>query len=189
MILFGLAVFAGLSANLILQFALGAGRLGKEMELPLFQIIGLFVSVLFLWIIYTYILNFLPWEFLGFFLLFPLSVLACLGFESLEKRIFPQKERIRLFSALTAYEGLVPASLFLTVILAINFLDALILSFFFAVGCLLGVFIIKEISHRADLEKIPNSLRGVPLTLISMGLLSMIFSSAAWICYKVLESF
>ena len=189
MILCALAIFAGLSSNLILQFALGAGQAGKGRTLPIFQIAVLFISVLFLWIIYTNILNFLSWEFPGLLLFFPLSALVCLGLESLEKWIFPKKERIRLFSALTAYEGLVPASLFLTMTLALNFSEALVLSFFFALGCLLAVFILKEINRRSALEEIPNYLRGIPLTFISMGLLSMIFGFAAWICYKVLDNF
>ena len=189
MILSGFAVFAGLSVNLVLQFALGAGQAGKGNTIPVYQIICLFVSVLFLWIIHTYMLNFIPWEFMGFFLFFPLSALVCMGLEYLERKLFPKKERIRLFSALTAYEGLVPASLFLTVNLALTFTDALSLSFFFAFGCFLAVFIIKEIYRRSTLEEIPNYLRGIPLAFISMGLLSIIFSSAAWICYRVLDNF
>ena len=132
MILCGLAIFAGLSVNLILQFALGAGQVKELKTLPLFQMVGLFISVLFIWVIYTYIFNFLPWEFMGFFLLFPLSVLLCMGYECLGKRFFPNIEKVKLFSAKTAYEGLIPASLFLTVNMAVSFSDALVLSFFFA---------------------------------------------------------
>ena len=189
MILCGLAVFAGLSVNLILEFALGADQAGKGKGLPVSQIFCLFVSVLFLWTIYRYVLIFFPWEFVVFLLFFPLSVLVCLGFETLEKRFFPNTERDRSFSALTAYEGLIPASLFLTVNLASTFLDALVLSLFFALGCFMAIFILREITRRSSLEEIPHWLRGPPLTLISMGLLSMIFSSAAWICYKILDNF
>ena len=188
MILSALAVFAGLSVNLILQFALGVGQTGKGNDLPLFQIIGLFVCVLFLWIINTYVLIFFSWEFMGFFFFFPLSALVVFGFESLGDRFFPKK-RASLLSSLTAYEGLVPASLFITVNLALTFFDALILSFFFALGCLLAVFILKEINRRSALEVIPDYFRGMPLALISMGLLSMIFGSAAWICFRVLDNF
>ena len=189
MILPGLAIFAGLSVNLILQFALGAGQAGKGKVLPIFQIICLFVSVLFLWTIYTYVLHFISWEYMGFMLFFPLSALVCMSLENLEKRLFPKRERVRLFSALTAYEGLVPASLFLAISAALTFVDALILSLFFALGCFLAIFIVRGIYRRSTLEDIPYSLRGIPLALISMGLLSMIFSSAAWICFRVLDNF
>ena len=96
---------------------------------------------------------------------------------------------MELFSAFSAYEGLVLASLFLTANLALTFFDALILSFFFAFGCLMALFILREIGRRSALEEIPIYLRGIPLMLISMGLLSMIFGFAAWICYKVLDNF
>ena len=191
MILSGLAIFAGLSVNLVLQFALGVRQAAKGRALPLFQISGLFIIVLFLWIFYSFISIFFSWEFIGLFLLFPLSSLACSGYENLEKRFFPKpkKERPRFFNALTAYDGLVPASLFLTVNLALTFWDAFILSFFFALGCLLAVLILGEINRRSSLEEIPEFLRGIPLSLISMGLLSMIFGSAAWICFRVLDNF
>ena len=191
MILSGLALFAGLSANLVLQFALGVRQAGKGKGLPLFQISGLFITVLFLWIFYSLISIFFSWEFTGLFLLFPLCSLACLGFENLEKRISTKskKEGSKFFNALTAYDGLVPASLFLTVNLALTFWDAFFLSFFFALGTLLAVIIIGEINRRSSLEEIPEFLRGIPLSIISMGLLSMIFGSAAWICFRVLDNF
>ena len=189
MILVALAVFSGLSLNLILQFALGARPAGEGNGLPFSQIIGLFVSVLFLWLIYTYVLNFFTWELMVFFLLFPLSILTCLGFESLEKRFFPKFGKIRVFSPLSAYEGLIPASLFLTLNIALNFLDAFILSLFFAIGCLMAIFLLKEVKRRSTLEEIPEWIKGVPLAFVSMGLLSMIFGSIAWICYRILNYF
>jgi electron transport complex protein RnfA len=188
MTLLGLAVFAGLSINLILQFALGAGK-AKGKVIPFTQIIILFFSVFFLWIVYRYILNLLPWEIMSFILLFPLSALACSGFESLEKRLFPDKKHERLFSCHTAYEGLVPASLILCVHLAVTVADAFFLSFFFALGCLIAIAIMKEINRRASLESIPEYFRGIPLAFISMGLLSMVFGSIAWICYRFLNGF
>lgn len=187
MILAGLAIFAGLSLNLIFQFALGAAPAGKGSVIPLFQIICLFISVLILYIVFTYIINFFSWEFMGYFLFFPVCALVCLGLECLERKLFPKKKEVRLFSGLSAYEGLVPASLILTMYLALNLLDALILSLSFALGCFMAVFIMKEIRRRSSMEGIPKYLRGMPLALISMGLLSMIFSSAAWIFFRVLE--
>lgn len=189
MIRLGLAVFAGLSVNLMLQFALGSGKAGKGNTLPLFQIINLFLTVIILWIFYTYIFNLLSREFVWYFLIFPFSALTSMGIERIEKHLFPMKKPVRLFSSLTAYEGLIPASLLLTVNMAVSFLDALILSFFFAFGCMIAIIFMKEIRRRSMLESIPKNLRGLPLAFISMGLLSMVFSAAAWICYRVLENF
>ena len=189
MIFIGLAIFAGLSLNLMLHFGFTVGQTGRSKEIPLFQISVLFVTVFVLWIIYVYVFKFLPWEFMGYFVLFPVAVLLCLGMEHLEARFYPKLNGAKLYSAMTAYEGLVPASLALCVNLAFTPLDALFLSFFFASGCLLAMYIIREINRRSTLEAVPKNFRGMPLTLISMGLLSMIFASIAWICYRILNLF
>ncbi|MDR0720354.1 MAG: hypothetical protein LBF78_12025 [Treponema sp.] len=187
-----LALFAGLSFNLMLHFALGIGgaALGgpKLNKIPLFQLFVLFLSVFILWIFCRYFLNFLSGGFLEYFLIFPLSVLACMGLEALGKKLFPKQEPVRVFSASTSYDGLALVSLILTLRLALNIRDALILSFFFAAGCFVSAFILREIRRRSFLERVPRFLKGVPLLLISMGLLSMIFAAAGWICFQVLEN-
>ena len=184
MIFFSLAVFAGLSLNLIIQFALGAGIAGKNRSLPVLQIVILFLAVVLLWILFAYILNFLPWELTVFFLMFPSSVIVCMCMEFLASRFFPKRKR--LFSGMTAYEGLVLASLILTYRIARTFSDAILLSFFFALGCLLALVFVNEIRRRSFLEKIPENFRGMPLTFISLGLLSMVISTTVWILDKVM---
>ncbi|MDR1566809.1 MAG: hypothetical protein LBS48_05965 [Treponema sp.] len=189
-----LAVFAGLSLNLILQFALGArgvllfARDSRGNPFPVFQTANLFVSVFVLWAAYDYILKPFSGGALEYFLLFPLSALVCLGFESLWKKLFPRQEGARAFSALTAYDGLVPVSLIMTIHLALTVLDAAVFAFFFALGCFLALLILGEIRRRSGLEWVPRYLRGGPLVLISTGLLSMIFAAAAWICFRILEN-
>jgi electron transport complex protein RnfA len=187
-----LAVFAGLSCNMILHFALGAAGLaadrpGTEKILPSAVQMGvLFLSVLLLWIVF-YILPSFPGGFPEYFLFFPLSALACLGLEKGIFRLFPKAaEGERLFSAFTAYDGLASLALFLTYNLALGLAEALVLSFFFALGNLTVVLILGEIRRRSVLEWTPRRLRGSPLMLISMGLLSLIFSAAAGICFTLL---
>jgi electron transport complex protein RnfA len=192
MILAALAVFSGLSLNLIFQLALGIrgiSEASKQKRIPLFQCGSLFVSVLFLWLICQYILRSLSGGFLEYFLFFPLASLVCMGIEALWNRIYPQIEKVRVFSSLTAYDGLALASLMLTFNLAMNFTEAALLSFSFSLGCLLAMFILGEIRRRSLMEWVPHSLRGSPLAIISMGLLSMISASGAWICFRILESF
>jgi electron transport complex protein RnfA len=191
--LVSLAVFAGLSINLLVQCALGASDAagaadgGRRRPLPLFQLGCLFVSVFVLWVLYRGILRALSGGFLESFLFFPLCALACRGLEALWKRVFPKREGVRVFRALTAYDGMVPVALIMTVRLALNAADALFLSFFFAAGALLSLVILGEIRRRSALEWVPRHIRGTPLTLISMGLLSIIFASGAWICLRILE--
>ena len=96
---------------------------------------------------------------------------------------------LKVFSAYTAYDGLVPASFMITFALAENFAGAVVLSLFFALANLAAMLILNEIRRRSALEWVPRCLRGSPLILISMGLLSLLSASAAGICFKILEVF
>jgi electron transport complex protein RnfA len=82
--------------------------------------------------------------------------------------------------------ALASAALFITLNVAGGFLEAVILALFFSAGIALAVLIINEIRLRSEMEAVPQFLRGSPLILIAMGLLSMIFSSAALMLYRVL---
>jgi len=197
-----LAVFSGLSLNLLMSFALGtAGTAGDNLpkdharrELPLCQLGILFISVIFLWFLFTYV--FPPaWRgFSEYFLFFPLSALVCMGLEFFREavlpRIIPKLGRtIKVFSAHTAYDGLVPVSLIITLVAANKFASVFILALFFTLGNAAAMLILNEIRRRSALELVPRFLRGSPLVLISMGLLSIIFVSAAALCFRILEVF
>ena len=201
MSLASLAVFSGLSLNLILQFALGTvipdNKTGKEMKsrIPYFQLGILFIAVLFLWMFFSFLIPPFWSLFAMYFLFFPVSALVCIGLEPLAKKVF-----IRLFPkhislikttypALTAYEGLVPASLVITIMLAGSFAEAFILSLFFPIGNLAAILTLDEIHRKSELEWVPDNIRGTPLMLISMGFLSIISTIAAAILLKVLEVF
>ena len=201
-LLVGLAVFSGLSLNLLLQFALGtAGVAGDNTyktetrrKLPFIQLCILFFASLFLWIFFTYLMPNYWKGFSEFFLFFPLSALFCIGFERLGEKLLlkaipSRSETKKTFSAFTAYEGLVPASLMITFLVANNFKSAFVLTLFFAVGNMTAMLILNEIRRRSTLERVPQHLRGSPLILISMGLLSLISVSVAGICFRILEIF
>ncbi|MDR2029588.1 MAG: hypothetical protein LBP93_08645 [Treponema sp.] len=189
-----LAVFSGLSLNLILQFGLGVRDIGTERPVfsPLSPVrwIVLVLSVFILWLVFTYILSPLGLGILEPFLLFPLSSLICMGGERALLRVFPpRKTEAGPFSPLSGYNGLVLGSLMLTLRLALSPVEALVLSLGFALGVLLAVLILNEIRRRSFLETLPPALRGSPLMLISTGLLSLIFSSAAAIFLSALGVF
>jgi len=200
-----LAVFSGLSLNLLLSFALGAaGVAGKAIPegqtkppLPLLQLGLLFVSVLVLWLFFSY---FIPPSWKGFsvyFLFFPFSAMVCVGLEFSGERVLARMfgktespfRAKKIFSAFTAYDGLIPASLLLTFALAGTFAGAVVLSLFFAVGNLTAMLILNEIRRRSTLERVPRCLRGGPLILISMGLLALLSAYAAGISFRILEMF
>jgi electron transport complex protein RnfA len=192
--LVSLAVFSGLSLNLILQFGLGIRSIGMERPLlssrsPI-QWFILFVSVFILWFLFTYILTPLGLGILESFLLFPLSSLACMGLETVFSHIFPhQNPDAKLFNPLSGYNGLVLGSLMLTLRLALSPAEALVLSLGFSLGSFFAVLILNEIRRRSFLETLPSFLRGTPLIIISTGLLSLIFSSAAAIFLSALGVF
>ena len=196
----GLAVFSGLSLNLLLQFALGtkdaAGDTKAEIkkDVPVIQMCFLFISVIFLWIFFNHIMPVFWKGFSEYFLYFPVSALVCLGLEflgqkALQKLNLKSPGMKKIFSSYTAYDGLVPAALIITSLAADTFGGAFVLALFFAVGNLLSMLILNEIRRRSTMEWVPRYLRGSPLTLISMGLLSLIFASAAGILFKILEAF
>ena len=193
-----LAIFSGLSLNLLLQFALGAAGAAGDIhpksktvrELPVFQLSVMFLSVIILWVFLAYV--FPPfWKGLTeYFLSFPLSALVCMGFEKLGKRVFSKSGEIKkVFSPYTAYDGLALVSLLITFTLAGNFSGALVISLCFALGNLAAMLALNEIRRRSTLEWVPRFLRGSPIILISMGFLSLISASAAGICFRILEVF
>ena len=203
--LLGLAVFSGLSLNLLLQFALGTvgvireadGAAVEDREIPLVQLGILFFSVVFLWVLFRLVLPDFIRGFSEIFLYFPFSALVCAGFELLFDKLVPRAFPLsydkltgkkKVFSAVTAYEGLVPASIMITSIAAGSFIDTLVMALFFTLGNLMAMLVINEIRRRSTLEWIPKYLRGSPLILITMGLLSLIFASAAGICFNILEA-
>jgi Na+-transporting NADH:ubiquinone oxidoreductase subunit NqrE len=188
-----LSVFSALSMNLLLQFGLGLGaaavRTDRREKVPYIQGVLLFFTVLLLWPFFQFILSPLLPLFFTFALLFPLSALVCYALEFLAApviaKIFPSG-LCRVFHAKTAYDGLAAAAVFITFTMASRFSEALVLSAGFAAGVLLSLVIVREIRRRAAMEAVPQFLRGVPLTLISTGLLSLIFGSAAAVFLKVL---
>jgi electron transport complex protein RnfA len=209
----GLAVFSGLSLNLLLQFALGTADVADDIqknhdvkskkEIPYIQFAILFVAIFFLWVFFNEIL---PGFFRGFseyFLFFPLSALICIGLEFLGDQLIlrlsngsgTSSQGIKFvglkktFRAFTAYDGLIPAAMMISSIVAGSAGEAFVLAIFFAAGNLMAMIILDEIRRRSTLELIPRHLRGKPLIIISMGLLSLIFTSAAGICFKILEAF
>ena len=100
-------------------------------------------------------------------------------------RNFNPGENPGVFSPGSSYNGLAAAALFLTLRFAVSFTDALLLSFAFSAGGLLAFLIVKEIQKRSFLETIPYQLRGAPILLVSMGLLSVVFSAASVLFLKI----
>jgi Na+-transporting NADH:ubiquinone oxidoreductase subunit NqrE len=194
-----LMVFSGLSMNLILQLGLSlkgialGGNVGKERLLA--GAVILFVTVMLLWLIFTFARSFL---FLGHFeyvALFPISSLVFTSLEYLTNRFIltnaAERETFSMGDTLSggAFAGgaLASAALFLILNLSGGFFEAAFLALGFSLGVALVFVVVGEIRRRAEMEAVPRWLRGGPLALIAMGLLSLIFSSGALVLFGVLR--
>jgi electron transport complex protein RnfA len=196
--LVALGVFAALACNLVLHFGLGIRALALEEEddrravrlttpVQLFDGALIFLSILLLWLVFTYLLGPLSLGFFRYILIFPLSVLVCTGLEMVLLRFTPREWGWSpLFASISAYDGLVPIALFLTLHTAANFLEAAVLAFFFVLGILLPALILAEIRRRAGLEAVPRFLRGSPLALITLGIMALVFSSVTALLFSAL---
>jgi electron transport complex protein RnfA len=196
-VLAALGVFAALACNLVLHFGLGIRVLAVKKEddqtgrifyvARFFEGGVIFLSVLVLWVVFIYLLGPLGLGFFRFILIFPLSAPVCAGFELLLKRFLPQDRGwAPAFRAISAYEGLIPAALFLALHTATNVLEAAVLAFCFVLGILLPTFALEEIRRRAGFEAVPRFLRGSPLALLSLGLMSLVFASLAALFFSAL---
>ena len=191
-----LLFFTAFSLNLLVNFALGIKELILRERSPALHLYYpwfiLFVSTLLLWVFFARTLLFTG-GILNFLLIFPLSSLASFGLEKLFFYLISRnKDRFKdigenpcVFSIGSSYNGLAAAALFLTLHFALSFSDAFLLSLAFSAGGLLAFLIIKEIQKRSFLETIPYGLRGTPILLLSMGLLSLVFSAASALFLKI----
>jgi electron transport complex protein RnfA len=186
-VLVSLGLLSGLSLNLLLQFGIGMGGVVAEREggtaVPAVQIGILFVSVLVLWLFLSFVPS-LP-GFYQYVLLFPLSVILFCGLESLVS-LGTGKPVGGIFDPVTAYDGLGAAALFITMNTASRFVEAAVLSAGFSLGLFFSLLILKEIRRRSQMEAVPRFLRGGPLILVSMGLLSLVSGACAVIFFRVL---
>jgi electron transport complex protein RnfA len=180
-----LGVFSSLSMNLVLQCGLGMAGLARYpgQKLPLLETGLSFLTVLLLWAFFSVF----PFS-MGLFkyvLCFPAASLVHSGLQTLASSLI-LKGKFKHEGDFLFDNALVAASLFITMNLSGSFAEAAVLSFGFAAGILLAMVILREIRHRSEMEAVPKFLRGSPLAIISMGLLSLCFSSAAFMLFSFL---
>jgi hypothetical protein len=211
-----LAVFSGLSMNLILMFGIGLQRIAfeddsrtnsrdfrKDSKWVFLVWLGIYyISVMLLWLFFSILQSVLFLGFLEYIMIFPVSALYFTAVEALAKRmVLKMNWRGEIVSRnnfisdnfftgesspRSAFSGMTGAALFIILGLAGGFGEAAMLAFGFSAGAALAVLITGEIRRRSAMESIPDCLRGAPLILAAMGLLSLVFISAAAVFYAVL---
>ena len=193
------AVFSSLWANLLLQCGLGiksavvskgtsrgnTSREDTKIQTTLIKLGIIFAAVLLLWLIFDRILFFLSLDLLLYVLVFPAGVMAYDGLEFLFYHFVLKKEAAKN-SHINFCNGITAVILFVCLNLANNIFEAAVFAFGFVFGIILSVMIIREIRRRSALEAVPVFLRGNPLLLISMGLISMVFYAVSLMFFGIL---
>lgn len=184
-----LSLGIGLISNALLSFGMGIkalqNRSGSVLHMPYSRVIILFISIPVLWLFISYALGSLGLYYLEILLLFPLTVMLSIALRVLVKYIFPKYDDNEQKSVYSGYDGLVLLGSFLALRLAHTFIEALFVSLGFSFSYLLIVFLLGQIIKRSSVEAIPDFLRGIPIVLISAGLLAMIFSIVTSIFLKI----
>jgi len=236
-----LALFAGLSMNLILRFGIGLRQIAGEDDDWLSDRSGktgngvfivrtgiYFASIMVLWLFFSFLQSVL---FLGFFeyiLVFPASSLFFTVLQYVAGRLILRTDwrgdlvsRNNFLSDCffiedfkggargttgadagaskggeqTSHNGVFAgmvggaptgAAVFIISGLAGSVAQAATLSLGFSAGAATALLIVGEIRRRSATEAVPARLRGGPLVLITMGLLSLVFTSVAVVFYSVL---
>jgi electron transport complex protein RnfA len=189
-----LGVCASLAMNLMVQFGLGLGLLADSGEdCPQAPSIpwaaAFFIGLFFLWLLFTYVLSPLSLGFYWYLLLYPLSAAAVRGFEILSSwggvKFFPRIFRQFPLFKPPGWTEFLTLGLLISLHLALNPLEALFLALCFTLGLVFSMTVLQEILRRSRFEAVPPFLRGGPLALISLGLLSLIFSSASIVFFNI----
>jgi electron transport complex protein RnfA len=188
-----LTVFSGLSMNLILQFGLDLKGVAFDRDISKQRILAgsalLFATVILLWLVFSFTRSVFLLGLVEYTLLFPASFLVFSGLEYLANRFLLKKNTGQdepiLSNNLTG-GMLSSAALFITLNTADNALEALVLVLGFSCSTALVYVIISEIRRRSGMEPVPQWLRGGPLALVAMGLLSLVFAGGALMIFQVL---
>jgi len=184
-----LIIFSAFTMNLVLQCALGikgAAEAVNHIRITTLIKLGIiFLCVILLWVVFSKIISLIIPGLFVYVLLFPVSSLVYDGFDFLIFR-YLLKEKFANDNSITFPGGITAAAVFICLIIADSFIEAAALSFGFSAGILLVFLIVGEIRRRASLEAVPYFLRGKPLVLISMGMLSLIFSTASLLLFRMI---
>jgi len=184
-----LLIYSGFTINLVLQCGLGIRGVADSKSSfnlsALIKISLMFLSIIFLWFFFAKVIYSLIQGVFIYIILFPVSVLVYEGLEYLIWRFLLKKDEEDV-SFISFASGITAAAVFICINLSNSFTETVILSFGFSSGILIVNLTIREIRRRAALEAVPVSLRGKPLVLIAMGLLSLILTTSSLLLFNMI---
>jgi electron transport complex protein RnfA len=182
-------IISALSMNLLLQCGLGITVITASKKINYKQILIkfgiIFLEIILLWFVFARIITPVISGFFMFVLLFPVCSVVYDGLEFLVFN-FILKEKAENENSIHFAGGITAVALFICLNLANGFKGVLSLSLGFMAGTLFVFLIIGEIKKKSELENVPRFLRGKPLTIISMALLSLIFSTASLLLFRII---
>ena len=182
-------IYSAFTVNLLLQCGLGIkGAVDSKNTLDISSLIKIsiiFASVIILWLFFSKILfSLLPGIYI-YIILFPISYIVYDAMEYLVFYYILKKDRTSE-SLINFPGGITAVAVFLNMYLANNFLQTIVLSFGFTAGLFMAKLIIREIRKRAAFEAVPVYIRGIPLVLITMGMLSLVFTTASLLLFRMI---
>jgi electron transport complex protein RnfA len=186
-----LLIYSVFTINIVLQCGLGIkGVVESKSHLnkSTFIKLGLiFSSIILLWLFFYKIIFSLFSGFFVYVLIFPISAVVYDGLEYLiYNYLFKEEKETETFISFP--NGITSAAVFICINIANNFAEVLILSFGITSGILFIFIIIRELRRRAVLETVPVFLKGKPLILIAMGMLSLIFTAASLLFFRMINA-
>ena len=188
---FLLLIFSGFTMNIVLQCALGIKGVAESKipvnRLTLIKSSLIFFSIIILWFLFSRVISSFISGIFIYVLLFPVSAIV---YDSLEHFVFTflLKKDIQDESIINFPGGITSAAVFISINIAGSFLETVVLAFGFTSGIFLVNLIIREIRKRAALEAVPVFMRGKPLVLAAMGLLSLIFTTASLLIFRMIDA-
>jgi electron transport complex protein RnfA len=185
-----LFISSGFTMNLMLQCAIGieGGAFAENFskKLTIIKLIISFITVILLYFIFTVIISSILHGIFIYVILFPLSFLVYDALEYITFNYILKNLDRNNKTSISFLGGITAVSLFICLNTVNGLIETTALSLGFISGIILSILILKEIQKRAVLEAVPRFLRGKPIILISMGLLSLVFSSVSILFYRML---
>jgi len=185
-----LFIYSAFTINLVLQCAIGikgVAESAKPVDVStLSKSFIMFLSIVLLWFFFSRMLFPLVSGIFIYIILFPVSALLynCLEYLLFRYILKKQAEDEKIISFPT---GFTAAAVFICINISKNLMETIVLSFGFIAGVFIINFIIMEIRKRASLEAVPVFLRGKPLVLAAMGLLSLVFTTASLLLFRMIS--
>jgi electron transport complex protein RnfA len=185
-----LFIYSGFTINTVLQCGLGIKGIVESKSIiniaAFIKLCIIFSSIILLWLFFSRVA---PSLFSGTFiyvLLFPVSAIVYNGLGYFIFNFLYKNKETETF--INFPDGITAVSLFICINIADTIYEVLMLSFGFTFGIFFVNLIVSEIRKRAALEEVPVFLRGKPLVIIAMGLLSLVFTAASLLFFRMINA-